>query len=1003
MAAVKVKGVEEVVQFSLEWREGVINPRIHFWDPLKRKYILDAMLFPCIEKCACYQHVCAQMKSDSARAKAEIQKYLATTPLKPLVSQQTYTPSREQWDNLVRSEDLTELRARQDLCDKILALEDFTAFKDAVGTDIERDPLKLLVEVVVKLRKARPELKPATAAVTSTDHAAINTLVVQWITEMKAALPFILLGCTKLTNTDEVSPDNVPIVEVFENKKQVLELGGTDVLSWAQTSNEWLEHIKRSVHTRPCDKFAHNVKTETDVADTRVDDATLVGILDQIKGGVKWIGHIDENTLSSVDLTAPELKFVAFECGHASAVVPIAEVEKRVGELLETWRASQKQILDIDEKTHPASSITSPSFTSKLLAKLARNQTWFQLRQDVVLGMSTLSSVDGSVCMPHTQKASFKDRMFGKLGSRGGGTRGNFLVLVDAKHADVDPFFQKTFKLANETALMQSLGTYGAKHAALRTCVNSVGCFGQAATVLPVFSTPPSLVSPPNASLRRAALEGCPTSVIVQGDGVVWEQTSAAQTTDIWNNPSNGWMVWTLDSGGSTRVPFKEFVSGVWGQAPVEGMDTIAFQTVMTPESISNGLKILHAHPGFKCVVPCPPLGGNHTTAKQDETDLNLNLDNSTASTVFELGQWPLPEYEAGTTKILSSRSSVPVKTPESELMEGEIVLVGKRASSVSVSSANGVSGATDKDKDKWPWIYSFGTNLFPKFKPKVFMAAVAPANWPKINANANAGATTSTPAFARAEQRMLTFLDRKSVFGQTPQFVWDMRPHVTPEFWTQLRILQGMPVACCKHRDIELSQHIVCKPHRMSPWVQLDTPPVLHSGNWKQVLLEGIAKTGEGAAAATKHAHMVLAVVEEEGSAAQENVVMFFDQGVVVSDPGHVFATVTKDVHWESTHPEDCYPMDNGVLLDLRREQTQPVQSLPNLSQRVVHRLKPARHPQLKIVSRSMASVGSEVFIDDRRRRMLESTKLAVGDTTTFEFETLPSLTTFMVANFFK
>ena len=807
------------------------------------------MLFPSLEHCSCYQHVCLQWPG--------VKKSLKHTPLFRL-TEQSFCPTREQWDDVIRSHNLKEMFARQELCDRLIdgGWKSWTEVQQVVGPNGDKQPLKTLMEQVKLVYVADESDKERVKS------EVVDSLVAQWLTEVSKALPFVVVHA-------EAEP---PLVEVFENETVVLELGGSDASSWSHPSSEWVQIMKEAIHTNPVSQRPHRMKSGGSLVS--LSEEELVREFDRCHQHVAWLGRVTSIDSATEALERPEVKFLAFECGHYNTIVPRKGALTQLEQSLQQWNASQKEIIDIVTPFRP-----STSHTSGLLSDLARQGIRFQLEQDKPLGFSVIESVDGSVNMPWTAPKMFRDRMFD------GKTKRGFLVLADAS----DAWHWKNvpqLKLADESSLMRALHT---KHDGLLTCVNEVGYFPKTTRVQPLFSQTHAVIAPPNSALRVKAMEKSPESVIMRKDGVLWEQTSTPHESDIWNNPTSAWMQWTIDSAGNSRVPFNRFVSGALGR-PMINHKTLAYQIVMSPETMSNSYKALHKIKGFRCVLP---LNDETSFVEQD------------IEAEYEIIQWA--QGRAETTRshvILSSRFLAPVGHAD-ELVDGEWVLIRKKV--------NGVVEQETVQDDKWPWVYSFGRMAFPRFKPAIYLAAFAPVKWFNV---VDPSQFAQTSECLRMESRLKTLIERKTPFGQTTQFIWDAKKILPDPAWQQLRVQNGLKRCDVSQmasvKDVELCGHVRPSCHRISQWVALDPEDVLHSGNWRQIVEKGLKKQKPiGSECVT----VALAVHD----ANEQTVVCFLPQGLVSSENGHVVATVSRETNWEQDRPEGTFPMDNGVLLDIR------------------------------------------------------------------------------------
>jgi hypothetical protein len=811
---------------------------------------LKNMLFPSLEHCSCYQHVCLQWPG--------VKKSLKHTPLFRL-TEQSFCPTREQWDDVIRSHNLKELFARQELCDRLIdgGWRSWTEVQQAVGPNSDKQPLKTLMDqvkgvFVVDEGGDQDKVKPE----------VIGSLVAQWLTEVSKALPFAVVHA-------EAEP---PLVEVFENETLVLELGGPDASSWSHSSCEWVQIMKDAVHTTPAAKRPYRLKSGGSLVSASEDE--LVKEFDRCHQHVVWLGRVTSMDLATKVLENPDVKFLAFECGHYNTIVPRNSALTQLEQSLRQWNASQQEIIDIVTPFRP-----STSHTSGLLSDLARQGIRFQLEQDTPLGFSVIESVDGSVNMPWTAPKMFRDRMFDGKSKRG------FVVLADASEAwrwkNVPQL-----KLADESSLMRVLHT---KHDALLTCVNEVGYFPKTTHVQPLFGQTHAVIAPPNSALRVKAMEKSPESVIMSKGGVLWEKTSFTHESDIWSNPTSAWIQWTIDSAGNSRVPFNRFVSGAFGR-PMINHQTLAYQIVMSPETMSNSFKALHKIKGFRCVLP---LNDETSFVEQD------------VEPEYEIVKWSQDRSETTASHvILSSRFLVPVSGCD-DLVEGEWVLLRKKT--------DGVVEQEVVMDTKWPWVYSFGKMAFPRFKPALYLAAFAPVKWFKVE---DSSEFSQMSECLRAETRLKTLIERKTPFGQTTQFIWDAKRILPDRAWQQLRVCNGLgvcpssQVSCMK--DVELCGQLKPCCHRISQWVPLDVEDAVHSGNWRQIVEKGLQKQKS-----VESGCVTVALALHDAN--EQSVVCFLPQGLVSSENGHVVATVSREKDWEQGRPEGTFPMDNGVLLDVR------------------------------------------------------------------------------------
>lgn len=782
-----------------------------------------------------------------------VKKHLKHTPLFRL-TEQSFCPTREQWDDVIRSHNLREMFARQELCDRLIdgGWKSWTEVQQAVGPNGDKQPLKTLMDQVKLVHVVDEEGKDRIKS------EVVDSLVAQWLTEVSKSLPFLVVHA-------DAEP---PLIEVFENELVVLELGGKDASSWSHPSSEWVQIMRDAVHTNPVSQRPHRLKVGGNLVS--LSEEELEREFDRCQQHVVWLGRVTGLESATKALEDPTVKFLAFECGHYNAIVARDRALTQLEQSLQQWNATQKEIIDIVTPFKP-----STSHTSGLLSDLARQGVRFQLQQDTPLGFNVIESVDGSVNMPWTAPKMFRDAMFE------GKTKRGFLVLADASEASHWKQVPQ-LRLADESSLMRSLHT---KHDGLLTCVNEVGYFPKSTYVQPLFSQTHAVIAPPNSALRTKPMENRAEAVISRKDGVLWEQTSSSHESDIWTNPTNTWMQWTIDSAGNSRVPFNRFVCGSLGRAMINHK-TLAYQIVMSPETMSNSFKALHRIKGFRCVLP---LSDDASPVEQD------------VEPEYEIVKWSQDRAEtADTHVVLSSRFLAPV-SDVGVLVDSEWVLIRKKTMQQEVEHA---------DDNRWPWVYSFGKTAFPRFKPVLYLAAFAPVKWFNV---VDQSAFAKTAECLRAESRVKTLINRKTPFGQTTKFIWDTKKFLPAQAWQQLRVqnrMGGGETAC---KDVEMCGHIRPESHRISQWVALDSEDVVHSGNWQQVVEKGLKKQKSiGSDCVT----VVLALHDEN----EQSVVCFLPQGLVSSENGHVVATVSREMNWQQDRPEGTYPMDNGVLLDTRK-----------------------------------------------------------------------------------
>lgn len=792
------------------------------------------MLFPNVTLCTCYQTVCKNWSENRTALK--------TTPLQHL-SEYPSVPTRQQWDEGISG--LPEMVSRQAFCDALLKSgTQWSEVEALLGSMITKEPVMSLTNSLKNVYQENQNTP------LSGQTASVDSLMVHWLENVKKALPVIKVAAT--------SP---PRVEVYENEKSMLVLGGKETFTWSNTPEEWAQLVIDAIHTHPNNAKPYRV-TQNNEKLQFCDRADLVGVFQQCHADVVWLGK-----LQSIDQVKQALhaKWVGWECGPHVCLIESAAAVTQAQMALNHWNQTKDSMLKIVNVQEPIS-----LSGGTMLSSFANQNVWFRVQKArSALAFTNALCIDGARSMPWTPPQNFRDKMFEQ------DTQRQFLVVVDSKYKDHWTGLKGVGQVS-ELSLKQAMHS---KHDALLTVDNVVNCRPKACETQPTFSDPTTVIAPPRSSLRYEAKESSPNRLISTSQhGMVWEQTDVPLDSDVWYNPGYNFMKWAMDASGTTRVPFKRFASAAFGK-PCLNLSTHAFQILMHPETMAHTIKKLHSNPGFRTVIPLKPTVETASDVHQ-----------------FSLEVWDsLRQETADTHLIVTSRSLLPVSSTQN-ILNGEHVLIKpKPVENVAVK------------QEVWPWVFSIGKVSFPLLKPKVYVAAFAPVKWPQLPAS-----DIDSLAIKKLEKRVCLMLDRKSQFGQATKFVWDLANAVPETFWQSIRTVNGMGSTSKTNvaaKDLERCLDMTVNTSRMTPWKAVKSPEVIHTANWREVLQDSLPKRMPSDAAT--------AVLAVEGP--NDVMVAFCNQGIVTSESGDVWSSATNQPYRPTG---SSYPLENGLELLLEQDE---------------------------------------------------------------------------------
>lgn len=814
---------------------------------------------------ACWVACHAQIVAALARNDADVLAALRRSPVSDITSL-TYVPSRDEWLETLRVRGMHELVHRDAFATALLSLGTMQAIEAALGSVVtSQSPTKELLSCLRHhlARHRGPAIATSAAAAregeesldyddednngtasmpVEMDPSAVHSLLLQWIESAKKALPVV---------TFFRGPSGLPILDVSENEACVLQLGGGDAESWRMSPALWLEHIDDVVHTHygSCLRY----RAQPDAVPRLVEKSAVQGLIESIFRRILDLGvlsseHDLADAAAAIGSAHPDVAAVVWVVGPTTFVASRAAAVEQCTTSLRAWTVNRAALMESKFMQHTAAPLSPPSRTGaaeSLMATLSASGIWFEVqrRPDAQsAALSTLSSIDGSVCMPWSPPPEIATRVtrdvmvFVPTGTRVPQSR-------DPSADDWSALFAAK-KLPPE--VME----------ALSMCETRIACSAQTTTwQQAVFERMDQIVCPPNSSLH--VMHAPPPAVPVATKGTLaWMRIGAAAVPAVMQNPSTSWMTWRPSPTGQLHVTAQKWIAGALGRLPSGVGRRITARIVSASKD----------NPDYASIALLPGVCALHVLPARLEDRAAPAITDSEAARHYECA--------AAASTCVAVVSSRYIGVTHS-VVPGELVI------------ALGETAAPPGAETPWPWVVSVGAIPMPLLatKAKVFVAVFGPTKWP-------GQPSAQCPEMGIAETRLVTMMNRRFV-GESLRFLWDVRSKVPLATWNYLRqmndlapVKAGMPAPYYRGLEVEESirKHQAAY-HRVSPWRPVDAPPMfIGSSNWRGVAINAI----DNRALAT-HAQIVLALVVDG------DCVLFSDMGIATSESATADVVVSE------------------------------------------------------------------------------------------------------------
>lgn len=673
------------------------------------------MLSPDVSRVACHE----QVWKDWTRR--ELFSFLRSGPLFEL-SHSHNPPTLDEWDSVINRHGLSELRARHMLCTEMLKFTEEETIK-ALGPPT-KSPYAELFNCM------RPHFRLASNLADPVSSDALHTLATHWMETMVDSLPLVNLSRGE---------GGLPIIDVIENNRPILHLGGLDGGSWKSAEKDaakWLGQISESIHT-PFKDDAWRIKSEGIV---QLMSAKLVlEMFQSILNAVHDLGSIE----SEESAVLPEkfqqddaIRGFMWSCGSSYFVAPKSHAARMIEQTFRQWIANKSAIDDYVAQTMID---VAPETTSSVLSDMAAAGIWFSIvPAEARSGLLKQHCVDGSACLPWTPPERLGPKVSREV-----------VIFVDPRWKHINnPGLQSVS--ANDWARLFSVPPDKSLTALLSRCTDELLCAKRQSTVpqLGIFEHIGHITCPPSSVLIASSTfpSSAPValaSVPGQKMRAMWVRHSAHTGRCVISNPAPAWIIYYPHSTGERTMKVQHWIFATLGIVPASGDAVRAFKVHLNEDNPQ--FESLGSTPGILGFYPLPPTAPEIVLA----TEVCDSRDREPQSVALTL------------------RSIVPMAPFKDEL--SRVLCVPGSSSKPTVFPGM--------------WISSVGTVPLPIVTAgaNIWHTIFAPVKWPTDVGKSVDG------TMGIAERRMLTLLNRRFQ-GEPYRFIWDLKSKLRPADWNALR-----------------------------------------------------------------------------------------------------------------------------------------------------------------------------------------------------------------------
>ena len=514
------------------------------------------MLFPDVFACACFQH--AKLDWNASRT------CLMQTPLKRIATSEQ-APNEREWRQALDVCSLPELRARQKLCDVLLATahssKDAASLLGLAGKGTP-EPLRSLLSALDE--RGNGELWQGSVP---TNSNALKGAYNEWVSAVVRSAPRV---------STVLNASAPPALTLHENGELLMTLGGDGKNGgadmWALPSAAWVRSARENVRFLP--PVAHPWVLD---GTNRVDDAGLKRVVDRLRQPVYWM------EMGQSDPPPPTAVWLAWRQPEGSI-----RVERRQ-QALEAMREAKMASQAEAPASHTLTMLRAPTPLTPhpMMQELHRQGRDFHTVPSVgAMGLAECQVFDGGL-----QVGAWMQAHLGN-GDRDGGV--TVAVALRPNLAGSSVWAQVTRPLTVETtyALLER------KHPLIFGGVDTVRV-ALKGTGTPLF------VAPPGQSLRLLA-DSTASPSFVQA---VWVRSASQSPVDIWFNGSDEWAqpgLCQADTQEGISMPLWRAAALMWGGRPKQVQPT-SFRIVQVPKhSVSTAAARLQKMPGFMGAFALP-------------------------------------------------------------------------------------------------------------------------------------------------------------------------------------------------------------------------------------------------------------------------------------------------------------------------------------------------------------------------------------------------------------